>query len=268
MDRQKIQDAFDSYVNGFDLNNPKIRLKYEHTYHVAENCEEIATDVFGKEAAAFARDSRLAGETAEDTAWLIGMLHDTGRFEQLKRYDTFNDRLSIDHAAFGADLLFGEEHLIRNFYGNEALYPLLEEAVRDHSLYRLPEGLDPVTEIFCNIIRDADKIDILRVNFAVPQSEIYSLPEEEIAASPVSPEVLRVALTEDRAVPRELHKTPADHFVGHICLCYELVFAKSREMAKTQGFLDRLFDYPFTNPETKEALQQMREHMTSCLTDI
>ena len=93
MDRQKIQDAFDSYVNGFDLNNPKIRLKYEHTYHVAENCEEIAKDVFGKEAAAFAGDSRLAGETAEDTAWLIGMLHDIGRFEQLKRYDTFNDRL-------------------------------------------------------------------------------------------------------------------------------------------------------------------------------
>lgn len=102
MNRQKIKDAFDSYVQGFDLNNPKIRLKYEHTYHVAENCEEIAKDVFNNEAAVFAADSRLAGETAEDTAWLIGMLHDIGRFEQLKRYDTFNDRLSIDHAAFGA----------------------------------------------------------------------------------------------------------------------------------------------------------------------
>ncbi len=64
---------------------PKIRLKYEHTYHVAENCEEIAEDVFEKEEAAFARDSRLAGESAEDTAWLIGMLHDIGRFEQLSR---------------------------------------------------------------------------------------------------------------------------------------------------------------------------------------
>lgn len=261
MNRQKIKDAFDSYVQGFDLNNPKIRLKYEHTYHVAENCEEIAEDVFENEAAAYAHDSRLAGETAEDTAWLIGMLHDIGRFEQLKRYDTFNDRLSIDHAAFGADLLFGEEHLIRNFSDNARLYPLLEEAVRDHSLYRLPEGLDPVTEIFCNIIRDADKIDILRVNFAVPQSEIYSLPEEEIAASTITPEVLKVALTENRAVPRELYRTPADHFVGHICLCYELVFDKSREMAKTQGFLDKLFEYPFTDPEKKEGLRKLREHM-------
>ena len=51
-------------MQGFDLNNPKIRLKEE---------------------AAFARDSRLAGESAEDTAWLIGMLHDIGRFEQLSR---------------------------------------------------------------------------------------------------------------------------------------------------------------------------------------
>ncbi len=59
-------------MQGFDLNNPKIRL-------------EIAEDVFEKEEAAFARASRLAGESAEDTAWLIGMLHDIGRFEQLSR---------------------------------------------------------------------------------------------------------------------------------------------------------------------------------------
>lgn len=272
MDRERITAAFDNYVKKYDLDNPKIRLKYEHTYHVAENCEEIAKDVFGNEkifptAGGFDRGKAVpagkerSSESAADLAWLIGMLHDIGRFEQLRRFDTFNDSESLDHAGFGADLLFGEERLIKKFSDCTELFPLIEEAVRDHSRYRLPEKLDPVMETFCAIIRDADKLDILRVNFAVPQSDIYSLPEEEIAESTISPEVLRIALTENRAIPRDLHRTPADHFVGHICLCYELVYEKSRQMALEQGYLRKLFDYPFTNEETGASLQKLKAHM-------
>lgn len=277
MDREKITAAFDKYVKEYDLENPKIRLKYEHTFHVAANCEAIAEDVFENgticpaagtdtKTAAFAvggrgAGDRAAGEGAADTAWLIGMLHDIGRFEQLKRFDTFNDSLSIDHAAFGADLLFGPDRLIENFTDRRDLYPLIEEAIRDHSLYRIPKNLDPVTKAFCDIIRDADKIDILRVNFAVPQSDIYSLPEEEIAESAISPEVLEIAMRENRAIPRDLHRTPADHFVGHICLCYELVYEKSRQMAVDQGYLEKLFAYPFTKEKTRASLQELKEHM-------
>ena len=42
------------------------------------------------------------------------MLHDIGRFEQIRRFGTFNDAQSVDHAEFGADLLF-KECLIRKF---------------------------------------------------------------------------------------------------------------------------------------------------------
>ena len=42
------------------------------------------------------------------------MLHDIGRFEQIRRFGTFNDAQSVDHAEFGADLLF-KEGLIRKF---------------------------------------------------------------------------------------------------------------------------------------------------------
>ena len=42
------------------------------------------------------------------------MLHDIGRFEQIRRFGTFNDVQSVDHAEFGADLLF-KEGLIRKF---------------------------------------------------------------------------------------------------------------------------------------------------------
>ena len=43
------------------------------------------------------------------------MLHDIGRFEQIKRYGTFNDSKSVDHGEFGADLLFKEQRLIEDY---------------------------------------------------------------------------------------------------------------------------------------------------------
>ena len=36
---------------------------------------------------------------------LIGLLHDIGRFEQVKVYDTFSDIDSIDHADYGVEIL-------------------------------------------------------------------------------------------------------------------------------------------------------------------
>ena len=47
-------------------------------------------------------------------AELIGLLHDIGRFEQIKNYHTFLDKESIDHAEYGNKILF-EDDLIRNF---------------------------------------------------------------------------------------------------------------------------------------------------------
>lgn len=40
-----------------------------------------------------------------DLAWLIGILHDIGRFEQLRRYQTFFDYRSMDHAKYGVHVL-------------------------------------------------------------------------------------------------------------------------------------------------------------------
>ncbi|MCR4674699.1 MAG: HD domain-containing protein, partial [Lachnospiraceae bacterium] len=95
IDRKKAKDAFDCYTNKYNMSDVKIRLKVEHTYRVAGIAQRIA--------------SSLSTEDAfVDFAWFLGLLHDVGRFEQIKRYNTFNDGASVDHAEFGADLLFGE----------------------------------------------------------------------------------------------------------------------------------------------------------------
>ena len=89
IDRERVKNTFAEYTSGYNATDPKIKLKIDHTYRVAELCELIA------------RDLKL-DEYETDVAWLTGMLHDVGRFEQIKRYNTFNDAQSVDHANFGA----------------------------------------------------------------------------------------------------------------------------------------------------------------------
>ena len=85
MDREKIKQTFASYTEKYDPDDPKIKLKINHTYRVADLSERIAATVPGSDA---------------DLTWLAGMLHDIGRFEQVRRYGTFLDGKSVDHAAF------------------------------------------------------------------------------------------------------------------------------------------------------------------------
>lgn len=86
----------------------------------------------------------------------------TGRFEQVQRFHTFLDAESVDHAKLGAEILFGEEQLIRRFLEETKWDEQIRDAIYWHSAYQLPENLKE--DLFCRILRDADKLDILRVN--------------------------------------------------------------------------------------------------------
>ena len=95
IDRDRARAAFKSYTDAYDATNPRIALKIEHTYHVAETCDAVA------------REQDWSSEDI-DLAWLCGLLHDMGRFEQLRRWDTFKDAESMSHAVLGIEVLFGE----------------------------------------------------------------------------------------------------------------------------------------------------------------
>ena len=42
INRDRVLSIFSEYVSDYDASDPKIRLKIDHTYRVAEHCEEIA----------------------------------------------------------------------------------------------------------------------------------------------------------------------------------------------------------------------------------
>lgn len=149
IDRQQILKKFKNYVDEFAGVDRGVQLKYAHSLRVAHLSEQIAASL------------NLSKEDI-DLAWLIGILHDIGRFEQLRRYHTFIDYQSMDHAKYGVHYLFDEGH-IRDFIASGDEDDVIKAAVGEHNVYKIRDGLTPRQDQFTRLIRDADKVDIFRV---------------------------------------------------------------------------------------------------------
>lgn len=247
MKRTRIKQTFAEYTSKYNASDPKIKLKIDHTYRVAALAERIAKTV-----------TDVSIDT--DLAWAMGMLHDIGRFEQVKRYGTFVDSESVDHAALGISILF-DEGLLDSFGDfSEKERELIRISIANHNKFRIPEGMDDLTTAYCNILRDADKIDILRVNCDTPLEDIYNVTTEELKKAAVSEEVKK-GFVERHTVLRSLKHTPVDNLVGHICLVFELVYPVSTQIAKEQGYVDKLLQFTSDNPDTNAWIAYMREHV-------
>ena len=245
VNRKHITETFDTYTSNYNLEDSKIRLKYDHTYRVADFCEQIA---------------RVQGlcEADIDLAWVLGMFHDIGRFEQVRRYGTFQDKDSVNHAALSADLLFCDGYAKLFLNAGEEEMILMDTAVRFHNIYILPEKLTERELLFCNILRDADKIDILRVNCETPREEIYNLSTEVFENSDMTDEVYE-GLMNLQPVNRKYSRPGIDYIMGHIGFVFDLAFDESKSIIKKQGYLDELMDFQSKNTETQMRIETVRD---------
>ena len=141
----ELTKLYDAYVDTYREADGKLpammQLKRVHTACVVKNAELIA-------------DGEGFSSEEREVALAAALLHDTGRYEQLKRYNTFKDSDSVDHAVFSHDIVV-EKGWCRN--------PAVLKAVLYHNRRDLPDGMDRLTSIASHTVRDADKLDIFRV---------------------------------------------------------------------------------------------------------
>ena len=91
---------------------------------------------------------------------LAALYHDVARFAQYLRYGTFRDRDSRNHGLWGAAILKREGRLARE---DATVRRLVLTAVALHNRYALPAALPDDMACVARTVRDADKLDILRV---------------------------------------------------------------------------------------------------------
>ncbi|MCH3950957.1 MAG: HD domain-containing protein [Acidaminococcus sp.] len=250
IDRQQILKKFKNYVDEFAGVDRGVQLKYAHSLRVAHLSEQIAASL------------NLSKEDI-DLAWLIGILHDIGRFEQLRRYHTFIDYQSMDHAKYGVHYLFDEGH-IRDFIASGDEDDVIKAAVGEHNVYKIRDGLTPRQDQFTRLIRDADKVDIFRVYVMYMEKHIniWHIDFSDMNKQSISDRVMAQARA--RTLVRTQDKlTFIDFFVGVLCLYFDLNFAKSRELTWKEGNYEKLLHYHSKNPDTEEKLEEIRQMVRS-----
>ena len=149
---EALKAAYGAYADGFvsaaeGVRRDMLELKRAHTAHVVENARAIlAGEGFGGR-------ERFLGEAA-------ALLHDTGRYEQVTRYGTFNDLESEDHARLSRRIV--EERGWLDGWAAADRATVLA-AVEVHNRRELPAEMAGTELRVARLVRDADKLDIFRV---------------------------------------------------------------------------------------------------------
>ena len=138
---------FKKYISNYDLNNSDIKSKYNHTFRVTDYAKLIVKSITD--------DEKLI-----NTVLISAILHDIGRFEQFKEYDTYVDFKSFDHGDKGAEILKNNNY-ISKYVNDDYLKDVIIHVVKNHNKKELVITGDYFKDTVLKVVRDADQTDIL-----------------------------------------------------------------------------------------------------------
>lgn len=218
-----LEAEYQRYVDGFRGTGgelpPLMRLKLEHTRYVVANARLIA-------------DGEGFSPREREVALAAALLHDTGRYEQLRRYDTFRDADSVDHAVLSHDIV-REKGWSRE--------PAVLDAILFHNRRDLPGGMDALAAVAAKTVRDADKLDIFRVLEAQVRKDgdiggskaFWGLP----VAAPPNPVVVACIMEKEPVDYREI-KSLSDFVLIQVgWMVSGLEYETSRRLCRERGHL-------------------------------
>lgn len=202
-----------------------MHIKERHTFGVLANARAIA-------------DEEGFSPVVSRACLLAALYHDLGRFEQYRVWRTFHDQSSCSHGELSAYLL---EH-----FGLLACEPLLASAVVQacslHSLQTLPADLSRDVRLITEVVRDADRIDILKINAGelakkpLNPAFVHDLPDD---AGVFSSRVIEKALA-GRSVSYQELASVNDFRILLGTWFFQMTYASSRRRLAEEGFLTQI----------------------------
>lgn len=181
---QKNKKIFIKYIkSNFNLKINELKGKYYHSFRVAKICEKLCEKL----------------KLDKDLGCTIGILHDFYRFQQFTEFCSFCDYKTYDHGDKACELLF-QKKFIKNFCIKNSQYAIIFFTVKNHNKHKINtaeiksffegkeiQNLGEVVDLkksenkyskeqiinYCKLIRDADKIDIIKSlkNFKIFKSK-------------------------------------------------------------------------------------------------
>jgi len=142
-----FEDHVRSFLTGDLKDDAHIELKRDHSFKVLAEARAITPTL------------DLVPGLAR-AAHLAALYHDAGRFPQYRTYKTFKDAQSANHAHLGARSLRGQAGLADL---EPATRALVLGAVVMHNRRELPAGISDELALVTRIVRDSDKLDIIRI---------------------------------------------------------------------------------------------------------
>lgn len=257
-DFHSLQQGFLDYTATFidpdTVGGPHV-LKRDHSLRV---CEEITS--LGQALGLSEPDLSLART--------IALLHDIGRFEQFKRYGTFVDATSENHAILGLKVIETQKLLP---HLNPRQKALIMDAVGSHNAAVLPDNQDERTLFFMRLIRDADKLDIWQVvidhylKTDRSGNKFIELGLEDRGG--YSPGVLN-ALIERRFVLSSTIEELNDFKLMQISWVFDLNFSPTFARVKQRRYIEKIVSTMPPVPDLSLALDQVFDHLETHIHDI
>jgi len=245
---------FEKYAEGFaqgTLEDRKnVAIKREHSLRVLDNAMKIT--------ASLELDLELRQLT-----YLAALFHDVGRFPQYRKFRTFNDRTSANHAALSVDVVRSTNVLAQLTPNRRRL---VLGAIFLHNRRCISRSLPPKLAVMTKIVRDADKLDIFPVLLShfSPDSPVNGVVTLDLQPHPT-------AYTESI-----FHKVKSGKIGNYeemiwindlkLLLCswvYDLNFPISRKIVVGAGYLDTIFGSLPDSPEFIALKEQLTGELTA-----
>lgn len=255
----EFKDWFIDYTKPFieadrDPMEP-VRLKVEHSLAVMGEMRTLA------------RALTLSPEQVE-TAAILGVLHDAGRFIQLKDFGTWVDSASMDHGDAGK-LLLEKTNLLHAL--PSGVRENILTAVSQHNKAVIPDGLAPEALFWTKLIRDADKLDIFERIIEAYRTKRYRQDSTVTLGTKDTPgfseDVLQLVMQRE-VVPYRILTNLNDFRILQMGWMYDLNFLPAIRIAKERNVLRRLRSYISSDdPRIDGLVNEIQEYMDHCLLD-
>lgn len=240
-DLNKIKNEFNKYVGNFDKTNYIINLKKYHTFCVADNSYSIAKFL------------KLDNE-GKFLSYLIGILHDIGRFQQVKEYIKLEDTCPMDHGDYAYDVL--KKGILRNFILDKSHDDIILKAVKNHNKLCIEDVNNEQEKMYCQIVRDADKLDILK-----RLSEGTYIHDYEVTEDMSICDEIKEAFKKHNVIDFKLVKNKADEVVLRIALVFDLSYEYSLKQVIKNNYIAKYLKLLRLNDDT-------RKYINECIDEI